>query len=44
MHPNYYRQQALGSCLAQLWARTTGNYACRNTAGQDASGMHLTAE
>lgn len=44
MHPNYYGQQALGSCLTQLFARTSGNYACRNTAGQDASGMYLTAE
>ncbi|MEV7600756.1 GDSL-type esterase/lipase family protein [Kitasatospora sp. NPDC089797] len=44
MHPNYYGQAALGSCLNQLWARPTGNYACDNTAGQDASGMYLTAE
>ncbi|MER7844495.1 GDSL-type esterase/lipase family protein [Kitasatospora sp. NPDC096077] len=44
MHPNYYGQAALGSCLSQLWARPTGNYACDNTAGQDASGMYLTAE
>lgn len=44
MHPNYYGQQALGSCLTQLFARSSGNYACRNTAGQDASGMYLAAE
>ncbi|MFF2081241.1 GDSL-type esterase/lipase family protein [Kitasatospora sp. NPDC058162] len=44
MHPNYYGQQALGACLSRLWARPTGNYACNNTAGQDASGMYLTAE
>ncbi|WP_369182464.1 GDSL-type esterase/lipase family protein [Streptomyces sp. Y1] len=43
MHPNYYGQQALGSCLTLLWAKPSGNYACRNTAGRDASGMYLTA-
>ncbi|WP_307853128.1 GDSL-type esterase/lipase family protein [Kitasatospora sp. RG8] len=44
MHPNYYGQQALGQCLTLLYARPSGNYACRNTAGQDASGMYLTAK
>ncbi|MEU4119276.1 GDSL-type esterase/lipase family protein [Kitasatospora sp. NPDC028055] len=44
MHPNYYGQQALGACLGQLWTRPSGNYACNNTAGRDASGMYLTAE
>ncbi|MEV7026973.1 GDSL-type esterase/lipase family protein [Kitasatospora sp. NPDC093558] len=44
MHPNYYGQQALGSCLTQLFARSSGNYACRNTAGQDSGGMYLAAE
>ncbi|MFI8084820.1 GDSL-type esterase/lipase family protein [Kitasatospora sp. NPDC086009] len=43
MHPNYYGQQALGQCLTLLYARPTGNYGCRNTAGKDASGMYLTA-
>ncbi|MFF4926693.1 GDSL-type esterase/lipase family protein [Kitasatospora sp. NPDC001261] len=43
MHPNYYGQQAVGRCLTLLWARPSGDYACRNTAGQDASGMYLTA-
>ncbi|MEU6233105.1 GDSL-type esterase/lipase family protein [Kitasatospora sp. NPDC047058] len=44
MHPNYYGQQALGRCLTLLYARPSGDYACRNTAGQDASGMYLSAE
>ncbi|MEV0535158.1 GDSL-type esterase/lipase family protein [Kitasatospora sp. NPDC050463] len=43
MHPNYYGQQALGQCLTLLYARPSGNFGCRNTAGQDASGMYLTA-
>ncbi|MFH8384447.1 GDSL-type esterase/lipase family protein [Kitasatospora sp. NPDC018058] len=43
MHPNYYGQLALGRCLTLLWGRTSGDYACRNTAGQDASGMYLAA-
>ncbi|MCX4750804.1 GDSL-type esterase/lipase family protein [Kitasatospora sp. NBC_01287] len=43
MHPNYYAQQALGRCLTLLWARTSGDFACRNTPGQDASGMYLSA-
>ncbi|MBO1419758.1 hypothetical protein J0670_34785 [Streptomyces sp. FH025] len=43
MHPDYYGQLALGRCLTLLWGQSTGDYACRNTAGQDASGMYLTA-
>ncbi|MER6298547.1 GDSL-type esterase/lipase family protein [Kitasatospora sp. NPDC001539] len=43
MHPNYYGQLALGRCLTLVWAQSGGNYACRNTAGKDASGMYLTA-
>ncbi|WP_371521306.1 GDSL-type esterase/lipase family protein [Kitasatospora sp. NBC_01300] len=43
MHPNYYGQQALGRCLTLLWGQSSGDYACRNTAGQDASGMYLAA-
>ncbi|MFJ3791159.1 GDSL-type esterase/lipase family protein [Kitasatospora sp. NPDC090091] len=44
MHPNYYGQQALGQCLTLMYARPSGDYACRNTAGRDASGMYLAAE
>ncbi|WP_370082191.1 GDSL-type esterase/lipase family protein [Streptacidiphilus sp. MAP12-16] len=40
-HPNYYAQLALGRCLALIQAQPTGNFACRNTAGQDASGVYL---
>ncbi|TLQ42021.1 GDSL-type esterase/lipase family protein [Streptomyces marianii] len=41
-HPNYYAQRALGRCLTLIYAHPTGNYACRNTPGRDASGMYLT--
>ncbi|MDH6580020.1 GDSL-type esterase/lipase family protein [Kitasatospora sp. MAP5-34] len=44
MHPNYYGQLALGQCLTLLYARPTGDYACDNTPGQDASGMYLAAK
>ncbi|MFG2822505.1 GDSL-type esterase/lipase family protein [Kitasatospora sp. NPDC048365] len=43
-HPNYYGQLALGRCLTLVNAKTSGNWACRNTAGQDATGMYLTAK
>jgi lysophospholipase L1-like esterase len=42
-HPNAYAELALGRCLTLLNARTTGNWSCRNTPGQDAAGMYLTA-
>ncbi|MFB7378324.1 GDSL-type esterase/lipase family protein [Kitasatospora purpeofusca] len=44
LHPNYYAQQALGRCLTLLYGRTSGDWGCRNTAGQDANGMYLTAK
>ncbi|MFE9426377.1 GDSL-type esterase/lipase family protein [Kitasatospora sp. NPDC006697] len=41
-HPDYYGQLALGRCLDLVAARPAGqNYACRNTPGQDASGIQL---
>ncbi|WP_441248657.1 GDSL-type esterase/lipase family protein [Kitasatospora sp. McL0602] len=43
MHPDYYGQLALGRCVTLLYAQPVGNYACRNTAGKDATGMYLTA-
>ncbi|RKE17759.1 GDSL-type esterase/lipase family protein [Streptomyces sp. TLI_171] len=42
-HPDYYAQQALGRCLTLLNAKTSGNWSCHNTAGQDAAGMYLAA-
>ncbi|WP_250399269.1 GDSL-type esterase/lipase family protein [Streptomyces cellostaticus] len=41
-HPNYYAQRALGSCLTLIYAQASGNYACHNTPGRDATGMYLT--
>ncbi|MGW3075270.1 hypothetical protein [Kitasatospora sp. NPDC001132] len=43
MHPDHYGRQEVGPCLTLLWARPSGDYACRDAAGQDASGMYLTA-
>ncbi|MFI8519567.1 GDSL-type esterase/lipase family protein [Streptomyces sp. NPDC085481] len=43
MHPNYYGQLALGRCLELMYARTTGDFSCKNTAGAGASGMYLSA-
>jgi hypothetical protein len=42
-HPNAYGQRALGHCLSLIYAQPTGDFACDNTPGQDASGMTLTA-
>ncbi|GAA2815795.1 GDSL-type esterase/lipase family protein [Kitasatospora paracochleata] len=42
-HPNYYGELALGRCLTLMNAKTTGNWSCRNTAGQDATGVYLAA-
>jgi len=44
MHPNYYGQLAVGRCLTLMYGKPTGNYSCRNTAGQDATGMYLLAK
>ncbi|WP_274557214.1 GDSL-type esterase/lipase family protein [Streptomyces spiramyceticus] len=43
VHPNYFGQLGQGRCLALIYAKPTGNYTCRNTAGSGASGMYLTA-
>jgi hypothetical protein len=42
LHPNYYGQLGLGRCLSLIAAQPAGsNYACRNTPGQDTSGVYL---
>ncbi|MFP3987364.1 GDSL-type esterase/lipase family protein [Streptomyces sp. E11-3] len=43
MHPNYYGQLGQGRCLSLIYAKPTGDYGCRNTAGSGPSGMYLTA-
>ncbi|MFG2848579.1 GDSL-type esterase/lipase family protein [Kitasatospora sp. NPDC048296] len=41
-HPNYYGQLGLGRCLALIAAQpAASNYTCRNTPGQDTSGVYL---
>ncbi|MEV4560439.1 GDSL-type esterase/lipase family protein [Kitasatospora sp. NPDC049285] len=41
-HPNYYGELGLGRCLNLVSAQPAGrNFACRSTAGQDASGVSL---
>ncbi|WP_254878447.1 GDSL-type esterase/lipase family protein [Streptomyces sp. NA04227] len=42
-HPNYYGQLAQGRCLSLLYAKPSGDFSCRNTAGQGTSGIHLTS-
>jgi hypothetical protein len=41
LHPNAYGQQVIGQCLALLWARPRGTYACADTYGQWLDGVHL---
>lgn len=43
LHPNAYGQQVIGQCLALLWTRPRGNYACADTYGQWLNGVHLEA-
>lgn len=43
LHPNAYGQQVIGQCLALLWARPRGSYACTDTYGQWLDGVHLEA-
>jgi hypothetical protein len=43
LHPNAYGQRAMGRCIALTYAQTTGNWLCRNTAGQGVGGMYLSS-
>jgi hypothetical protein len=43
LHPNAYGQRAIGKCLQLVYAQPTGNWSCRNTAGQGYTAMSLTA-
>ena len=40
-HPNAFAQKAFGRCLALLYARSTGSYACRNSAGRGPEALTL---
>lgn len=42
LHPNAYGQRAMGRCVQLIYGKpVTGNWSCRNTAGQGVSGMTL---
>ena len=43
LHPNAFGQRAIGKCLALMYATASGNYTCRNTAGQTYTAMTLAA-
>jgi lysophospholipase L1-like esterase len=43
LHPNAYGQQVIGTCLALLYGRPRGNYACTDTVDQFLDGVHVTA-
>ena len=43
LHPNAYGQQVMGACLALLFGRPRGDYACADTPGQYLPGIHLEA-
>jgi hypothetical protein len=41
LHPNAFGQRAIGRCVTLIYAQPTGNYTCRNTAGQSYTSMFL---
>ncbi|WP_440556060.1 hypothetical protein ACSP97_00755 [Streptomyces sp. SCPE 10] len=41
LHPNYYGQRALGTCLGLQLDRAPGRYACTNTPGTGPADMRL---
>lgn len=41
LHPNAYGQRVMGTCLALLFERRRGNYACTDTPGEWLGGVHL---
>jgi hypothetical protein len=43
LHPNAFGQRALGKCVTLIYAQPTGNWTCRNTAGQGYSAMTLSS-
>jgi lysophospholipase L1-like esterase len=43
LHPNAYGQKVMGTCLALIYDRPRGNYACTDTPGQWLGGIHLEA-
>jgi hypothetical protein len=43
LHPNAYGQRAMGRCIQLIYAVSSGNRMCNNTAGQGISGMYLSS-
>ena len=43
LHPNAYGQRAIGRCIALTYAQASGNWRCRNTAGQGVGAMYLSS-
>jgi lysophospholipase L1-like esterase len=41
LHPNAYGQQVMGACLALLFVRPRGDYACADTPGEYLGGIRL---
>jgi lysophospholipase L1-like esterase len=41
LHPNAYGQKVMGTCLALLFDRPRGDYACADTPGEWLGGVHL---
>lgn len=42
LHPNAFGQRALGKCVQLMYAKTSGNWTCKNTPGQGYTAMTLT--
>ena len=43
VHPNAFGQRAIGRCVTLMYAKTSGNWTCKNTPGQNYNAMTLTA-
>lgn len=43
LHPNAFGERALGKCVELMYAKTSGNWTCRNTPGSGYSAMTLVA-
>jgi hypothetical protein len=43
VHPNAYGERAIGKCVSLIYAKTSGNWTCRNTPGQNYNAMTLTS-
>ena len=41
LHPNAFGQRALGKCVELMYAKTSGNWSCRNTPGSGYTAMTL---